>query len=78
MRKIVFVAALLASTHAFAQYIPSPRWITGQQNGYDATERMNEQNRRMWDQEEANRNSVLQSGGIGGLGVMPGCYFNCD
>ena len=81
MRKIAFAAAMLASSHAFAQMSPPPNWITGQQNGYDATERMNEQNRQMWQQEESNRYRVLQEGGIGGMGMMPGCSrmaYNCN
>jgi len=62
MRKIVFAAALLASTHAFAQQIHFNNWMYSG-NGYDATERMNEQNRQRWDQEEQNRYRVLQDNG---------------
>ena len=72
MRKIVLAAALIAGVSGHAQAQFQSNWSNnGQQNGYDATERMNEQNRRMWQQEETNRNQVLQSGGIAGTNCPP-------
>ena len=71
MKKIVFAAALIAGVSGHAQAQFQSNWNTGQQNRYDDTERMNEQNRQMWHEEEPNRNQVLQSGGIAGRNCPP-------